>query len=454
VPDPAPTILWFRRDLRLGDHPALAAAAQQGPVTALFVLDDVLLRSSGGPRTAYLLRTLRALDADLRGHGGRLTVLRGKPEEVVPALVRQVGASAVHISADSAPYGTARDRRVAAALGEAPLVASGSPYAVTPGRVLKDDGSPYRVFTPFYRAWLEHGWPRPADSQPARTDWHVLDGVEIPDDPPTDAELPDAGERAARQTWARFREHGLESYADDRDRPDLDHTSRMSPHLKLGTIHPRTMLADLGSSDGPYARQLAWREFYASVLHHWPESGHGYFKVGMRGMAYDHGPEADRHFAAWASGQTGFPIVDAGMRQLLATGWMHNRLRMIVASFLVKDLHLEWTRGARFFMDHLIDGDLANNQHGWQWVAGTGTDPAPYFRVFNPVTQGRKFDPRGDYVRRWVPELGALPGATVHEPWAADPVPEGYPSPVADHAHERLEALARYASVTGDRPRA
>jgi len=447
--DPHPTILWFRRDLRLGDHPALVAAADQGPVTALFVLDDVLLRSDAGPRTAYLFRTLRALDADLRKHGGQLTVRHGRPEKVLPALVRQIGANAVHVSADYAPYGAARDVRVSKLLGDTPLVRTGSPYAVAPGRVLKDDGEPYKVFTPFHRAWLEHSWPKPADSRPAKMDWHVVDGDPIPDDPKIVADLPDAGEAAARTAWNRFRENHLRSYDQDRDRPDLDHTSRMSPHLKLGTIHPRTMLADLGRSAAPYVRQLAWREFYAAVLHHWPDSAHGYFKPEMAKMAYDTGPEADRSFEAWAGGQTGFPIVDAGMRQLLATGWMHNRLRLIVASFLVKDLHLEWTRGARYFMDHLIDGDLANNQHGWQWTAGTGTDAAPYFRVFNPLTQGKKFDPEGDYVRRWVPELRGLPGEAAHEPWRTDLVPASYPSPIVDHAQERVEALARYAAVTG-----
>ena len=448
MPDDRPSIMWFRRDLRLGDHPALMAAAEQDPVTALFVLDDQLLRASGAPRTAYLLRTLRALDTDLRKHGGRLVLRRGRPEQVVPALAKEVTARAVHLSADYAPYGAARDRRVEAALGDVPLIATGSPYAVAPGRVLKQDGDPYKVFTPFHRAWLQHGWRRPADSDPATVTWRVVDGDDVPDDPAIGAELPDAGEQAALAAWASFRDEHLAHYDADRNRPDLDHTSRMSPHLKLGTIHPRTMLADCGRVGAPYARQLAWRDFYGHVLHHWPESAHGYFKSEMAAMAYDTGAAADRAFEAWAGGQTGFPIVDAGMRQLLATGWMHNRVRMIVASFLVKDLHLEWTRGARHFMDHLIDGDLASNQHGWQWVAGTGTDASPYFRVFNPISQGQKFDPGGDYVRRWVPELKALSGKAVHEPWAADLVPVGYPAPIVDHATERVEALERHAALT------
>ncbi len=448
MPDAAPTIVWFRRDLRLSDHPALAAAAAQGPVTALFVLDDVLLRSNEGPRTAYLLRTLRALDADLRDHGGRLTVRRGRPQAVVPALAREIGAAAVQISADYAPYGSARDQRVAEALGGTPLVRTGSPYAVAPGRVVKGDGSPYAVFTPFYRGWVAHGWRGPADSRPEAVTWRLAEGDPIPPDPPISADLPEAGERAALQAWKRFRDNDLGTYGENRDRPDLDRTSHLSPHLKLGTIHPRTVLADLGASDGPYARQLAWRDFYAAVLHHWPHSATGDLRTQLETMAYDTGATADRHFGAWASGRTGFPIVDAGMRHMLATGWMHNRLRMIVASFLVKDLHIEWTRGARHFMDHLVDGDVANNHHGWQWTAGTGTDPAPYFRVFNPVTQGRKCDPEGDYVRSWVPELRGISGDAVHNPVRAGAA-AGYPAAIVDHATERAEALARYAAVTG-----
>ncbi len=287
-----------------------------------------------------------------------------------------------------------------------------------------------------------------ADSRPEAVTWRLAEGDPIPADPPTSVDLPEAGEQAALLAWNRFRDNDLRTYGENRDRPDLDRSSHLSPHLKLGTIHPRTILADLGASDRPYARQLAWRDFYAAVLHHWPHSASGDLRTQLETMAYDTGATADRRFAAWASGRTGFPIVDAGMRQMLATGWMHNRLRMIVASFLVKDLHIEWPRGARHFMDHLVDGDVANNHHGWQWTAGTGTDPAPYFRVFNPVTQGRKCDPDGDYVRRWVPELRGISGAAVHDPARTAGVAR-YPAPIVDHATERAEALARYAAVTG-----
>ena len=443
-------VLWFRRDLRLGDHPALLAAAQDGPVVALFVLDDALRRPSGVPRVAFLYRTLRALDEQLREHGGGLTVRRGRPENVVPAVARECGASSVHVSADFAPYGAARDERVAEALGPFPLVRAGSPYAVAPGRVTKDDGTPFKVYSAFYRAWADHGWRAPAESGPDGVTWEVLDGTGIPDDPrlPAGLRLPEAGEAAALAAWHRFRRRHLPGYERERDRPDLDRTSRMSPYLKFGSIHPRTILAGLGSGDSAYRREIAWREFYAAVLHFWPDSAREYFQPAMAAMPYATGQAAGEAFTAWAAGRTGYPIVDAGMRQLLAEGWMHNRVRMIVASFLVKDLHIEWTRGARHFMRHLVDADLASNQHGWQWTAGTGTDAAPYFRIFNPVTQGTKFDPDGTYIRRWVPELDGLRGREVHEPWRrAEGLPAGYPERIVDHSRERSASLAGYNAL-------
>jgi deoxyribodipyrimidine photo-lyase len=441
--------MWFRRDLRLHDHPALNAAVDDGPVTALFVLDDALRRPAGATRIAFLYRTLRALDADLREHGGGLIVRRGRPENVVPAVVAETGATSVHISADFGPYGAARDERVGAALGDVALVRTGSPYAVGPGRVVKADGSPYQVYTPFYRAWREHGWPAPARSALGRAEFVTdIDDTGVPADPPLSAgiELPEAGEEAARRAWQRYRRAGLARYADTRDRPDLDATSRLSVHLKYGCIHPRTLLADLGPGDETYRKELAWREFYAAILHFFPESAREYYHPELARMTYSTGTQADDHLTAWQRGETGYPIVDAGMRQLLAEGWMHNRVRMIVASFLVKDLHLEWTAGARHFMRHLVDGDLASNQHGWQWTAGTGTDAAPFFRIFNPTTQGLKFDPDGDYVRRWVPELRGLAGAAVHEPAKHGGAPD-YPEPIVDHARERVVALERYQAA-------
>jgi deoxyribodipyrimidine photo-lyase len=269
--------------------------------------------------------------------------------------------------------------------------------------------------------------------------------------------LPPAGEAAARAAWRRFLDERLAGYGDTRDRPDTEGTSRLSAHLKYGTVHPRTLLADLAraQSDGArrehvrrFADELAWREFYADVLWHRPETAHQAFDERMGRLEYDTGADADARFGAWAAGRTGYPIVDAGMRQLLGEAWVHNRVRMIVASFLTKDLHVDWERGARWFLQHLVDGDLASNHHGWQWVAGTGTDASPYHRVFNPVKQGRDHDPDGSYVRRWVPELRDVPTRYVHEPWTAPGgVPAGYPEPIVEHAAEREVALARYARL-------
>ncbi|GAA1526218.1 cryptochrome/photolyase family protein [Nocardioides humi] len=427
-----PSILWFRRDLRLGDHPALLAAAADGPVLPLFVLDDALLAPSGAVRRAFLLRTLRALDADLRRHGPGLVVRGGRPATVVRDLAAEVDARGVHVSADFGPYGAARDDEVADALGDVPLVRTGSPYAVAPGRVRTGSGHPYRVFTPFHRAWVEHGWRAPAESDPAAVDWVGAPGSDLPEEPVVSGiDLPEAGEAAALARWEEWR--GT-PYDDVRDRPDLDATSRLSPHLRWGSIHPRTILAGIDARNphaATFRKELAWREFYAQVLHAWPGSAREYFRPELRDLPYVTGAERRRRLDAWAAGRTGYPIVDAGMRQLLAEGWMHNRVRMIVASFLVKDLQVEWQHGARHFMEHLVDGDLASNQHNWQWVAGCGTDAAPYFRIFNPTAQGRKFDPDGAYVRRWVPEL-------------ADPSLGDYPEPIVDHAEQRAAALEAY----------
>jgi deoxyribodipyrimidine photo-lyase len=444
------SVLWLRRDLRLRDHPALHEAAKHSPVTALYVLDPALLKPAGAARVAFLYRTLRTLDAALGEHGARLVVRRGNPVNAVPRVAREAGADAVHVSADFGPYGSKRDAAVADALGALEFVRTGSPYAVSPGRVRKGDGEPFKVFTPFYRAWREHGWPAPASAITGRVDWQSgVDGIGIPADPrlPAGLELPDAGEDAALRAWRAYRRDALGDYDDVRDRPDLDRTSRMSVYLKWGCIHPRTMLADLGRGDEVYRRELAWREFYAAVLSAWPRSARDYFQPQLASMTYAR-PNSNA-FAAWREGRTGYPMVDAGMRQLLAQGWMHNRVRMIVASFLVKDLHIEWQHGARHFMRHLVDADLASNQHGWQWTAGTGTDPAPFFRVFNPVTQGQKFDPQGDYVRRWVPELRGVAGKAVHTPWELPDPPGDYPERIVDHATERAVALDRYQQAKG-----
>ncbi|GED96297.1 cryptochrome/photolyase family protein [Gordonia crocea] len=473
----APAILWFRRDLRLSDLPALvAAAADHDSALAVFVLDPTLTGPSGARRRAFLAGCLRALDAEL---GCRLFVVEGDPVIEIPRLVAQIGADEVHVSADFGPYGSSRDEAVSSALAAASpstaLVRTGSPYAVSPGRILTSAGTPYKVFTPFRNAWLDHGWRAPADSGPRSVEWLDPSGVpgrltvdevahrltidEVAHHLTVDVTgLPDAGEAAALRQWQRFLGEDLDGYSDERNRPDLDSTSRLSPYLKFGCLHPRTLLHDLRSRSDPDAQtlrnQLAWRDFYADVLHARPDTARGNYNPKFDAMVYNSGPDAESAFRAWCSGTTGFPIVDAGMRQLLAQGWMHNRVRMIVASFLTKDLHLPWWRGARHFMAHLVDGDLASNQHGWQWTAGCGTDAAPYFRVFNPVTQGEKFDPVGNYVRRWVPELRGIAGKAVHQPWRlraddlfADPAAAAYPDPIVDHREEREVALTRYAQL-------
>jgi len=448
------SVLWFRRDLRLGDNPALLGAADSHPV-ALFVLDPTLWEPAGPVRRAYLLRSLRRLDHSI---GGRLHVRVGDPVEVVGQVASDAGATQVHCAADFGPYGSRRDdavQRTLVAAGRA-LVRSGSAYAVAPGRVRKPDGSPYQVFTPFYRAWLAHGWRRPAPAPPPKLAWRSLPGgVVLPDEPTLGAlALPEAGEEAALARWAAYLDSGLSDYHQRRDRPDLGATSVLSAALRWGEIHPRTLLADLSDHPGRgaevFGRQLAWREFYADVLHHRPDSARAALRTDLSTMQVETGPWADAALAAWQRGRTGYPFIDAGMRQLLAEGWMPNRVRMASASFLVKDLHLDWTIGARWFMRWLADADLASNQHGWQWVAGTGTDAAPYHRIFNPVLQGRRFDPDGHYVRRYVPELAHVGGPAVHEPWVlAGGLPPGYPDRLVRHEQERLVALDRYAAATG-----
>ncbi|NIH78361.1 deoxyribodipyrimidine photo-lyase [Amycolatopsis viridis] len=440
-------LLWFRRDLRLADLPALACAAERASrVLALYVLDDALLRPAGEPRRAFLHGCLEALAGSL---DGRLLVVHGDPVREVPRVAHSIGAGSVHVSTDTGPYGRRRDRAVAAALDGVDWVECGSPYAVTPGRLTKPDGQPYRVFSPFYRAWRRHGWPAPAPS--STVDWiEPEEPFSLPPAPdPGPMSLPRPGEAAAQEIWRSFVESGLDGYAAGRDRPDRPATTRLSPYLRWGCLHPRTMLADLGSRRGADAEslrsELAWREFYADVLYHRPETARQNYDRRFDRLEYDTDQDA---FDRWRTGRTGYPIVDAGMRQLLAEGWMHNRVRMIVASFLVKDLHLPWWLGARHFMRHLVDGDLASNQLNWQWVAGTGTDPAPFFRIFNPTTQGEKFDPDGDYVRRYVPELREIPGKAVHQPWKLPRLPTGYPRPIVDHAHERTVALDRYNAIS------
>lgn len=444
--------MWFRRDLRLGDNPALLAAIEaarsdgDGRVVPLFVVDPKLWDPAGPIRQTYLVDSLDALGASIDRN---LLIRHGDPRAVLTEVAKASGATSVHIAADYGPYGAQRDRQVEQAL-DIPLVRTGSPYAVAPGRVTKGDGTAYRVFTPFYRAWLAHGWRAPADEIPADVDWWMpLDCQGRPDVPAGDVALPalpPAGEQAAWDRWEYFRSTLLADYDDNRNRPDLDGTSVLSHHLKYGEVHPRSLLADLTDRDDGFRREICWRDFYADVMHQQPDSVHS--SLDTRFDSSMRWNDDDAMFSAWAEGRTGFPFIDAGMRQLRAEGWVHNRVRMVVASFLIKDLHQRWQRGAAEFMYWLRDGDIASNTHGWQWTAGCGTDAAPFYRIFNPVSQGLKFDPNGDYVRRYIPELRHLPGKAAHEPWATlGGYDHGYPEPIVDHKLEREAALADYSAI-------
>ena len=430
--------MWFRRDLRLADLPALLAAGTDGSeVVPVFVLDPTFDRA-GPARRAYLRDCLESLDADIRRRSGTGLVLRrGDPVEVIPRLAAELDAPEVFVSRDYSPYGRRRDAVVAAELrgAERALRGVGSPYAVSPGGVRKGDGNPYAVFTPFSKVWRQVGWDQPVDAPGDDFRWLgsgpiVSEPLPVHHDP--GCELPPAGEAAAHERWAGFLHDGLDEYDEHRDQAGVDGTSRLSPALKWGTVHPRQLLADLDASGaGPrghtvFSSELAWRDFYADVLFQRPETAWENLNAKMEAMAVDTDAAARRRFDRWTAGETGFGIVDAGMKQLAATGWMHNRVRMITASFLVKDLHLPWQWGARWFMRYLVDGDLASNNHGWQWAAGTGTDAAPYFRVFNPTLQQERYDPDGAYVARWAPE----------------PV-----EPMLDHRTERDEALRRLKSI-------
>jgi deoxyribodipyrimidine photo-lyase len=445
------SILWFRRDLRIGDNPALNAAIEAGDeIVPVFILDSKSTFFGGSKRLAYLSQSLKELDKSL---GNKLQIFTGDQTSVLNELKKKYNAVSVHISAEYEPTGAAADAKIEAAGIE--LTRTGSPYAVAPGRVRKpSDDTPYKVYTPFYRAWLLHGWRAPAptpkviptvDADPANRDfpdWKLPEGV-----------TPIlAGEAAALERFKIFQKNGLAKYDEARNFAGIDGTSKMSEHLTFGEIHPRTLLAPLGESKAHevYRKEIAWREFYADVLFHNQHTETDYYAPQFANMRYD---KPGDQFKAWCEGKTGYPFVDAAMRQLLKEGWMHNRTRMVVASFLVKDLHLEWQLGERYFREHLIDYDVASNAHGWQWTAGTGTDASPYYRVFNPIEQGKRFDEDGNYVRKYVPELSHISGVAVQEPWEQpDGYKNNYPKRIVDHATERVESLARLEEIKASKP--
>ena len=440
------SIVWFRRDLRLGDNPAWARGTQSDRVIPLFVIDPGLFRAVSSRRRSLLVGGLQALDQSLQILGGRLRVEIGDPSSVVPTVAGEGGADVVHVNREVTPYGVARDERVARLVN---VERSEGLYVHPPGSVLTAGGRPYRVFTPFYRAWSK----RTPDvlSEPGSASISDSTGAGIPSIP---GDYP-AGEQKALGRLDRFATR-VDRYYHERDRPDLDVTSHLSIDLKYGWLGARTVFETITSgTEGASAliRQLAWRDFFGHVLAEAPEIVHEPMRPEYRTINW-HDDEAG--FAAWQSGMTGYPIIDAGMRQLVAEGWIHNRVRLLAASFLVKDLLVDWRKGERFFRRQLLDADVAQNVGNWQWVAGTGSDAAPYFRIFNPVTQSRRFDPDGGYIRRWVPEIAALPNELMHAPWETEPrqlaafgVELGvtYPQPIVEHSMARARALAAYEAA-------
>jgi deoxyribodipyrimidine photo-lyase len=445
------SIIWFRRDLRINDHPALLAAIESADqVIPLFILDKKQITEAGDKLLAYMGQSLRALDESL---GNRLHIIEGDQVEILKELIALHGVEEVHISAEYERYGAERDSRIEAA--GIKLVRTGSPYAVTPGRVLKpSDATPYKVYTPFYRGWRTHGYRAPAVTPKKFNVVQPTDKYRnFPDFPtPAGVQIIEAGEKAALSRFKSFTKNGLDTYDENRNLASIDGTSKMSTYLKFGEIHPRTLLENLGESKAhdTFRKEIAWREFYADVLFNNPMTDVDYYAAKFAEMRYD---KPGKQFKAWCEGKTGYPFVDAAMRQLISEGWMHNRTRMVVASFLVKDLHLEWQIGERFFAQHLVDYDVASNAHGWQWTAGCGTDASPYYRIFNPIEQGKRFDENGDYIRRYVPELAHLSASEIHEPWLfLDGYSKGYPERVVDHATERLESLARLQEIKADKP--
>jgi deoxyribodipyrimidine photo-lyase len=459
-------IVWLRRDLRIRDHPALRAALDDGEgVVPVFCFDDALLhgRHASGPRTQFLLESLADLDSSLRKRGSRLVVLRGRPDNELKRLAIRLGARSVHISDDVGPFARRRDEGVGRALAP-----EGIRLIRHPGVNALDDvaelrtgsGGPYTVFSPFHRRWLDAA-RRPVLTAPA----------ELPRVPPKlgSGRIPSlvslgleqevsaparGGETAARRALNRFLAAGVRDYAANHDALGKNGTSRLSPYLHFGCLSPRQIEQRLlrGKDPDTFRRQLCWRDFYHHVLAHFPRNARSEFRDRYRGkIKWSHAKHA---FEAWCAGRTGYPLVDAGMRQLRHEGWMHNRARLVVGSFLTKDLGIDWRWGERWFMRLLIDGDEANNNGNWQWIASVGTDPKPAFRrIYNPARHQERFDPGNVYVRRFVPELRDVPDEFVREPWkmpdevqraAGCVIGRHYPEPIVDRRRAREEALARY----------
>jgi deoxyribodipyrimidine photo-lyase len=457
--------MWFRRDLRLADHPGVRAAADGGRAAFLFVLDPGILNRrhhEALPRLRFLRAGLEALDRDLKDRGSRLIVRHGRPQTVVPEVARETRADAVTWTREVSPLGRARDDRVRTALEEAGVavdVVAGDQVA-EPEDLPGSSGDGYLVFTPFSRVWRDLPLP-PHVPAPSTLHSPRVTGDDLGRLPSGDPPL-EAGWAAARRRLVRFIADGdADRYGEARNHPGEDATSHLSAYLRFGMCTGPQIGRALGlpgrltTSREAFWRQICWREFYHHHLARHPEVLRTALRPEFRRIRWE---DDDDGLAAWTRGETGFPLVDAGMRQLAQDGWIHNRVRMVVASFLVKDLGIDWRRGETVFMQGLVDGDPANNNGGWQWVAGTGTDAAPYFRVLNPVLQSTRFDPDGVYIRRYVPELRDVPAAFIHEPWrmgdeeqdeAGCRIGRDYPAPIVDHKERRERTLERYQRARG-----
>jgi len=457
-----PGLHWFRNDLRLRDNTALLAL--QSRVDAwlpLFVLDPRLFpgRRATRARERFLVDCLERLRADLERRGIGLCVRRGNPEQVIPRVAQEVGARVLSFNEDTSPFAGRRDAGVCRAVEAMGLevVRRHDRTIFASDEVTRPDGGPYSVYTPYRNAWWRRFDEAPRAPVSRRRLKPGIAGVAGDALPAAEGEsevlLPTGGERAASRRLDRFIERGLERYAIERDFPAFDSTARLSAHLRFGAISVRECFErvraasraapQLQAGASKWLDELVWREFYASLLMHHPHTTRENFRREYDTVQWNDDPEG---FQAWCEGRTGFPIVDAGMRQLSATGWMHNRVRMITASFLTKDLLIDWRKGERFFFDRLVDGDPASNAGGWQWAASTGTDAQPYFRIFNPLKPGERWDRDCGYIRRWVPELRGVPTESIHRPDLIA-FARGYPTPIVDHAARRRLAIDRFKAA-------